>query len=31
MDSYASRVFDDIDKDGFLRTLSKFGQIYDNG
>jgi hypothetical protein len=31
MDSYASRVLDNMDIDGFVRTLSKFGQICDSG
>jgi hypothetical protein len=26
-----SRVLDSIERDGFVRTLSRFGQIYDNG
>ena len=26
-----SRVLDSMDIDGFVRTLSRFGQIYDNG
>jgi hypothetical protein len=29
MDSCASRVLDSMDRDGFVRTLSRFGQIYD--
>jgi hypothetical protein len=31
MDSCASRVLDSMDRDGFIRTLSRFGQIYDSG
>ena len=31
MDSCASRVLDSMDKDGFVRALSKFGHRYDNG
>ena len=31
MDSCKSRVLDIIDKYGFVRKLSKFGQIYDSG
>ena len=31
MDSCASRVLENMDRDGFIRTLSSFGQIYDSG
>jgi hypothetical protein len=31
MDSCASRVLDSMDRDGFVRTLSRFGQIHDSG
>ena len=31
MDSCASRVLDNMDRDGFVRTLSRFGKIYDSG
>ena len=31
MDSFTSRFLDSMDKDGFVRTLSRFGQIYDIG
>ena len=30
MDSYISRVLDNMDRDGFVRTFSRFGQIYDS-
>ena len=30
MDSCASRVLDNMHKDGFLGTLNRFGQIYDS-
>jgi hypothetical protein len=26
-----SRVLDSMDRDGFLRTISRFGKIYDSG
>ena len=26
-----SRFFENMDKDGFLRTISRFGHIYDSG
>jgi hypothetical protein len=26
-----SRVLDSMERDGFVRTLSRFGQIYDSG
>ena len=31
MDSCTSRVLDSMDRDGFIRTLSRFAQIYDSG
>ena len=31
MDSCASRVLESMEKDGFVRTFNRFGQIYDNG
>jgi hypothetical protein len=31
MDSCASRVLDSMDRDGFVRILSRFGQIYESG
>ena len=31
MDSCASRFLDSMDKDGFIRTLGRFGQIYESG
>ena len=31
MDNCANRVLDNMQKDGFVRTLSRFGQIYDSG
>jgi hypothetical protein len=31
MESCVSRVLDSMDGDGFVRTLSRFGQIYDSG
>jgi hypothetical protein len=31
MDSCASRVLDSMDRYGLVRTLSRFGQIYDSG
>jgi hypothetical protein len=31
MDSCASRVLDSMDRDGFVRILSKFGHIYESG
>jgi hypothetical protein len=31
MDSCASRVLDSMDRDGFVRTLSRLGQTYDSG
>jgi hypothetical protein len=31
MDNYARRVLDSMDRDGFIRTLSRFGKIYDSG
>jgi hypothetical protein len=31
MDSCASRVLDSMERDGLVRTLSMFGQIYDSG
>jgi hypothetical protein len=31
MDSCAIRVLDNIEKDRFVRTLSRYGQIYDTG
>jgi hypothetical protein len=30
MDSCASRVLDNMDRDRFLRTLRRFGYIYDS-
>jgi hypothetical protein len=30
MDSCASRVLDGMERDQFVRTLSRFGQIYDS-
>jgi hypothetical protein len=30
MENCASRVLDNMERDGFVRTLSKFGQIYDS-
>jgi hypothetical protein len=31
MDSCTSRVLDSMDRDGFVRILSRFGQIYESG
>jgi hypothetical protein len=31
MDNCASRVLDNMDRDEFVRTLSRFGQRYDSG
>jgi hypothetical protein len=31
MESCGSRVLDSMDIDGFVRTLRRFGNIYDNG
>jgi hypothetical protein len=31
MDNCTSSVLDSMDRDGFVRTLSKFGKIYDSG
>ena len=31
MDNYVSRVLESMDRDRFVRTLIKFGQIYDSG
>jgi hypothetical protein len=31
MDNYVSRVLDSMDRYGFIRELSRFGQIYDSG
>jgi hypothetical protein len=31
MDNCASRVLESMDRDGFVRTLNMFGQIYDSG
>jgi hypothetical protein len=31
MDSFASRVLDSMDIDGFVRILSRFGKIYESG
>ena len=30
MDSCTSRVLDSMDKDGFIRKISRFGKIYDS-
>jgi hypothetical protein len=31
MDNCVSRVLDSMDRDGFVRILSRFGQIYESG
>jgi hypothetical protein len=31
MENCASRVLDNMDRDGFVRKLSRFRQIYDSG
>jgi hypothetical protein len=31
MDSCTSRLLDSMDIDGFVRILSRFGQIYESG
>jgi hypothetical protein len=31
MDNCTSRVLDSMNRDGFIRTLSRIGQIYDSG
>jgi hypothetical protein len=31
MDSFTSKFLDNMDRDGFVRILSRFGNIYDNG
>ena len=31
MDNFTSRVLYNMDRDGFVRTLRSFGQIYDSG